>query len=210
MKIAKKYFQGIALFFFLIILPIGSYMYLLTGLDFYKENRAEYAKKGMMPEFSAKSLYSNTQLTRNDLLGHTFIFSFFDAKAPESDSLVKQMALVQEQFKNRKDIKHVTFLSDSLTAANKKLFEEAQPIKNKWHVLEGDSTTSSFMKSQFKLADIKDNYSPEFILVDDSLNIRGYYNVLNETRRNKLIIHLSMIMPLQKREEIVFKREKEK
>lgn len=210
MNIAKKYTSGIALLFFLVILPIGSYIYLWTGLNYYKVNKAEYTKKGVLADFSATALNTNKQLTRDDLLGNTFVLSFFDAKGAESAKLVKEMTLIQEQFQNRKDVKHLTFLSDSLNAANKALLSAAEPIKDKWYILEGNSETSARMKEEFKLTEVMDHYSPEFVLVDDSLNVRGYYNVLNERQRNKLIVHLSMVMPRVKKEEVLFKREKEK
>lgn len=210
MNFAKKYTSGLALFFFLIILPIGSYFYLLTGLNFYKENKAEYAIKGSIPEFSATTTSSNQPLTNKDLMGHTFILSFFDGKAKESEQLAEIMGLVQDQFKNREDIKHITFLSDSLNTANQQLIEKAQPIKNKWLFLNGNEQTSAMMKSKFKFNEVTDHYSPEFVLVDDSLNVRGYYKVAEELQRNKLIVHLSMVMPRKKKEEVVFRREKEK
>jgi len=164
MNFIKKYFQGIVLTFFLLGLPIGSYYYLFTGIDYYRTNKAEYQKKGVVPEYTKKDLLTNKEITNESLNGNTHIVSFFDARAPQSKELLGVMSIIQDQFQKRKDIKFIT----------------------------------------------SDHYSPEFVLVDDSLNIRGYYNVMDKEQVKKLIIHLTMVMPRKKKEEVVFRREKEK
>ena len=51
---------------------------------------------------------------------------------------------------------------------------------------------------------------PYFVLIDNELTIRNYYNINEEASMNRLVEHLAIILPRERREKAEHRPEKEK
>ena len=100
--------------------------------------------------------------------------------------------------------------SDSLPVL-KKFAKERNPVDGVWHFssLGDNGSNSPFVKGLF--SGLKGGPDLDhFVLVDDSLRVRKYYLGTNKDSVDLLIRHLSMVMPKEKKKEIVYDPEKEK
>ncbi len=200
-----------ALFFFLIILPFGSFLYLTSGTSFYREHMAQLEIKGQSPDFKLTS-HKGKVMTQDSLLGRVHVVSYLNQTAAQpSQFLTRQLKRVQEQFKNRNDVGILTYTSEEFSADQTNWIIKQRAINNFWHFLnDSPENTKTRLTEGYKFPKIENNYSPNFVLMDDSLKVRGYYDGMDSMDVNKMIVHITLIMPRAPKEEIVFKREQEK
>jgi protein SCO1/2 len=128
---------------------------------------------------------------------------------------------VQEAFK---DNPFVTIVSHTVDTRHdsipilKQYADNLGALPNKWYFLTGEQKQIyNLAKSGYKLpADEKDNasdfiHSPYFVVVDSSLTIRNYYDGTDTADVNRMIGHISLIMPRKPKAEIKIKaKSKEK
>lgn len=194
----------LALSFFLIGLPFGSWYYLNSGLDYNLSVKEKMKAKGEIPAFSFTD--QDGQIITNDSLkGRLYVADFFFASCPnECLEMAKNLQDVQEAFKDHPKVILVSFSTDPYndsTAVLKKYAESLDALPYQWYFLRGEQEKIfKLAKEGFKLpADVNDNdsdiiHSPYFAVIDEAGQIRAYYDGTNEAEVNTMIANISMIM----------------
>jgi hypothetical protein len=196
----RKIIQFVALGLLLIILPVGSLLYLRSGY-FERYNALQELKDyGKLPSFQLQTFeYGMTNQTLKGRYVVLGVIDSFDEKHP----IINQAQKLFVQFGDSKEIAICTYVKnmDSLAVAA----FVAQTVKDTashWYFLSG---TPVFEKM---FAD----YQPHYLaLIDTSSTIRNYYNADQDEAIGNMAKHIAMfVAPLKRRAELIFKRTEEK
>jgi protein SCO1 len=204
-KIIKRIGTIVALSFFLVGLPLGSWYYLQQGYNYNLSVKEKMKPKGEVPNFSFTDQNGNT-FTKDSLKGKLFIADFFFASCPnECLIMAKHLQVVQEAFADNENVVIVSFSTDPYhdsIPVLKQYAENLGALPNQWYFLRGaQEEIFDLAKKGFKLpASLGDNdkdivHSPYFVVVDDKGQIRNYYDGTNEVEVNVMVANISMIMP---------------
>lgn len=213
----------LALFLFIVVLPLGSWYYLDSGLNYYKKLIGELDDHGKLPAFSLVD-QNGAVFTNEDLKGKTVIADFFFTRCPTiCPKMTAQMKRLYEQFDDRNDI---IFLShtvdpkrDSLPVLRDYMKAYGIPLDDQWHFLTGEQDSIFALgRKGYKLptdegaaGDGEDFlHSPYFALIDTSMTVRNYYDGTDSLQINRLVEHIALIMPRMPKAEIKYQPEIEK
>ena len=203
----KNVIKFSALFLLLVVFPLGSFYYLYQGRAYFRANMKMLEAKGKVPAFE----YYNTEgdtISQQKMKGSVWVVHWVPDNCTDCKPIFETMDMVSQQFHERKTAQFVTCT------------EQADGSKSSYYTLHDiDAKTkranwqfaNKFSNAQFQqlLKTEPSNYH-QLILVDDSLNIRKYYDTKDPKSMGLLIRHLAMILPKEKKKEIGFEREKEK
>ena len=227
----KANIRNIALMVLLFIMPLISWYYLSTGLSYQKKARAELKDYGKLPAFNFETQYGTT-LSLDNIKGKIAIVHFFSMKDAKMDQTMEKIAKIYDQFKERKDVVFLNFCLDrdidpkfSLRqyGIDKKLNDKEQFffLKGDYQAIQNmctkDFKSPILPKSkpddpyQFEEKVIPANQSyPFFVLVDTNHSIRNYYSTGEVKHLGRLVEHLAMILPREKKEGTKMIRDREK
>lgn len=183
-----KYLVATAIVIILIGLPIGSYLYLRSGFMYRLEALQTLESKGDFPD-SLLCLNSSSDLQSTKLNRKTLLLAQFKDTGHEEE-LKNNLRLLNDQFSDSKTFQMVWLLDSSV---NKSLNQDLDILNCNVDKLQLDEL-------------FLDN---ELMLVDTSLQIRNRYSYSAE-RFKKVVEHLAIILPREKRKNIVLQRESEK
>lgn len=191
----------------LVILPIGSYLYLKFGLDYYTDRLDELGDLGQATAFELPNQMGDT-MDLNDLEGEMQVVGYFPGDCGEPcDSLVNVYARLQKEFPNNNyKVNLYTFYSGE--AALEKV--NNKDVGSQWYWLKGEQSTLDKMFSEDYKMNLENGYTNQFALVDSSMTIRRLYDATNVDDVNRLIVHLAMAAPRPPKSAVKFKREEEK
>jgi len=161
-----------------VVLPIISFYYLTSGSGFYKRQMAQLEVKGQLDadSFTDSLVF---QFIKNNVTVAMFI------KEGTSKEQNKQAELVFKEFKKRKDVRLLSF-------SEQKGIQKIDGLdQDRYMYL--DENSLHYQKA-FQLTDKNDAVA----LIDRTGQIRNFYYLDQEDERNKLITHISMIMPRDK------------
>lgn len=208
-------FQLIALFLMLICLPAVSWYYLKTGLDYRISTMEELQDLGELSDFEI-ALDTQNVFRPTDLRGNVIVAAFV---RPQGSDIGKQyggtLQKLQDQFK---DTDRVKFLLHDLDGNQTKLnsFAEQYQLSNQENVHLLSSTPAqmnALAKDNYRLPEVAQANlaeNPYLVLVDTSSVIRNYYDVRELAQVQKMVGHITHIMPPTPKKDIILKREKEK
>lgn len=216
----KKLGNFLFLFTFLILLPAGGYYYLTKGKMAYLENREFLTPKGKLPAFEMTDAMGNT--VRNDsLAGKFFVANFFRAGC-KGDCLKMNEAMANwlEVFNDRNDVAAVSHVigSDSLLAG---LADEFDWYKNansdQWKLVGGsEEELAKLALDGYRLREQRNRSEenwlddPVLILMDDSLQVRAFFNCLQPDSLSQLIYNTAWLFPPVPKPKIKYRPETEK
>lgn len=218
-NLSKRILTIIALSFFLIGLPLGSWYYLNSGFNYYKGVMGKLEPKGTIPAFSFTD-QNNSVINNDSLKGKLYIADFFFASCPnECLEMAKNLQIVQDAFKDNEYVVIVSFSTDPLndsTAALKQYAKGLGALNYKWYFLRGEQEeVFKLAKKGFKLpADTNDNeaditHSPYFAVVDAKGQIRNYYDGTDVVKVKTMIANISLIMPRKPESEVKIQKKNE-
>lgn len=203
----KKYIQPTMLLLVLVILPVGSYLYLKYGLDYYTDRLEELGNLGQAPAFELPNQNGDTVSLEN-FRGKMQVVGYFSGDCGEScDSLVSAYARLQKEFPNN-NYKVDMYAFHNGEAALDEV--RNKDVGSHWYWLKGEKAALDKMFSESYQLDVQDGYSNQFALVDSSMTIRRLYDARNSQEIDRLIIHLAMAAPRPPKSAVKFKREEEK
>ncbi|MEO0776222.1 MAG: hypothetical protein AAFW73_05880 [Bacteroidota bacterium] len=213
----KPYVQIMALLLFLVVMPLGSWYYLSTGLDYQKVARAELKDYGKLPAFSLLN-QNDFPITRDSLNGNMLLASFFRLDGPENAERFRMLRALHEQFDDRPDVWFVqhTLSPAAAGGAELKAFaktvdlaeegqciylngspeQTAQLLREGYHIPEAGMPKDDAGKLKIAAdlpAELKDY--PYFVLVDDEGVIRNYYDYRDPGQMKRLVEHMAILMP---------------
>lgn len=197
----RNFWQIVALFAVLVILPAGSWYYLKRGADFRRAQLAELSDFGKVKWYKFKDW--TPQVTADSLDERVLILGFFDGNdTPGIDTIQQQATLLQLQFGARNDFRILMFevSEDSITgqSASERIISDI-PV---WKTTAPTLTMLGF-QIDFKSLETQ----PGWALIDQKGTIRRYYPAGD---LEKLITHAAIIAPGKSREKIDLKRQMEK
>jgi len=203
----KNVIKFLALFLLLVALPLGSFYYLYQGRAYFRANMKMLEAKGKVPAFEYYSAEGDT-ISQDKMKGNVWVTHWIPDNCKDCNQIFETMDLVSQQFHERKTAQFVTCTEqgDGNKSAYYKLHNiDAATKRANWQFANGCAGTQ--FQQLFKSK--PSNYH-QLILVDDSLNIRKYYDTKDPESMGLLVRHLAMILPKEKKKQIVFEREKEK
>jgi cytochrome oxidase Cu insertion factor (SCO1/SenC/PrrC family) len=208
-------FQLIALFLMLICLPAVSWYYLRSGLDYRIATMEELQELGELSGFEIK-IDSQNVFKPSDLKGNVIVAAFIK---PQDSALGEQFGGTLQKLRDQfKDTERVKFLLHDLAGnqGNLSQFADQYLLSNQENVQLLSSTSAqmaALAKDNYRLPEAtQENLSenPYLVLVDTSSVIRNYYDVRELAQVQKLVGHITHIMPPTPKKDIILKREKEK
>jgi hypothetical protein len=185
--------------------PVVSWYYLQTGLDYRLKALAELGNLGTM-EKETRVSYDKILYTPDKLKGKVHLGIWYPNGIEMEKHTMKFLYELHEQFKDRSDVSFYVFTNTPQTDTlfrflrSGKLFPS--PILSYFPDL-GVQRLYYFMKPEKGAIPVA--------LVDTKGMVRKHYNLASGKELTRLTEHLAMLLPIEStRDELIFKREKEK
>lgn len=207
---------SLALFLFLVGLPLGSWYYLKQGYKYRKAALEELKDYGALPAFTTTTL-GGQQVEIADLDSGLLVVYLADPAEPLADTAGNRLTPIVDQFSERKDIHFLfqfTVPEGTATAVLESYLERYQLTVSE-RVLPAYSAPGAQQKLAealgFPYPEGQDHANNTFVLLARGGEIRRYYDLREAPETERLVTHLAMLMPTDDvRGDIVFRREKEK
>ena len=226
-KISNK-IQIAVLALFIVFMPLGSWYYLQSGFDYHEKLMSELKDYGELEQFDLVTQDADT-LRKLDLQGKIMIANFFTEGTPSANTAMDYSRRILGQFKSQKDLIFLFHSMNSVDAAKlKSIAEKEELIDKRAYFLSGDEKIMSNLLVEgyrvpmlenrtkrdsitFKndLSSLPKDY-PYFVLIDESLKIRNYYDINDKASMNSLVEHLAIILPREKKSKAELRPKKEK
>ncbi len=204
----KNWVQIAGLFLFLVFLPLGSWYYLQTGLDYRLQARSELQDIAPLPEFHLKN-YNDTLVHSNrfaDLLVVGYFYSPVH-KAAYGDVLSR----LKQQFDGRQDVCFVAFSEEPQRSAQSFLQEFEVSDTSQVFFLEGRGEELVQLAEAAALPETNGGLGRNsHLFFADSSMIRGYYDLLRPDDLKLLVKHITLNLHPLEEPDIIFQRETEK
>lgn len=199
----------IVLLFVLVVLPLGSWYYLKNGLNYRLTTMSELSDYGKLPAFSYHT-FEGMNLTFNDLQGKVIVANVLNFENNQSNrALGAILEKLHDQFDERSDVCFLVHVTDT-SLARVASFSAKYNLEddNQFYFIPLDTTQMTALAKDYRLG--IDSLATYFTLVDTKGIVRKHYNVQDDTQVKRLVEHLALLLPLQKKEEISLQREPEK
>lgn len=228
-KIGKK-IQIAVLAIFVVFMPLGSWYYLQSGFSYHEKLMSALKNYGELPEFNLFT-QNNETVTKADFFGKIIIAGFYKENNRSTELSTDYARRILGQFESQKDLLFLfhhlnpTEQNDSTLKAfatqeyllDKRAFFLAGDEEQMTNLLTSGYKFPSMVEKKedqsisFKtdIEILPDDY-PFLVLVDSSLTIRNYYNLNDEKSMDRLVEHLAIILPREKKSKAVHVPEKEK
>ena len=169
----KRLIPILVLFLMFIVLPIGSYLYLSSGVDYRLAALEMVQPKGELVDFE---YYVNGVSRSSRTLRKKTALIHVNENSDDS----RYLKMIYDQFKQSPNLVLLQIVSDSLV-------KEEEGF---------DKVYSPNAKA------IMNAYSgKDIILIDTAMQVRSYYD-LNDSTVNELVRDISVILPLKKKSSI--------
>ena len=227
-KISTK-IQIAILAFFIVFMPLGSWYYLQSGFNYHKNLMSELKDYGKIPGFSFFT-QNNDTFSDADLHGKIAIANFYTENQASTSVALDYARRILGQFKSQEDL---IFLFHNLNPKMQndsllKAFATKENLLDKRaFFLSGkeDQLTKLFTSTYkipmlqkrsedgliaFKESTVLPEEYPYFVLIDSTLTIRNYYDINDKSSMNRLVEHLAIILPREKKSKAELIPQKEK
>lgn len=203
---SRSIFQFIFLLAIFGGVPVVSWYYLQTGLDYRLKALAELSNLGTV-QMDSRVSFDKKTLSVSDIKGKVHVGIWFPEGIEKADeNSLLHLDELHEQFKSRSDISFFIYTRvksvDSLMSFAKKKKFYPSPVFYFFPDM-GVQRIYYFMKPEA--------LSVPVALIDSSGSVRKHYNLVSGKELTRLTEHLAMILPIEStRDELIFKRDKEK
>ena len=192
----KRILISALVFAILFVLPAGSWLYLQRGLDYRKKAVSELQDFGKTGEYDLKN-QRNLAVSPTSLRGKVTVVNFLPSDREVGRTLSERIAKVHQSFDDTED---VVFLSFMPIDSTDKLLDVAISLGIKddrqWYLLGTEAAEWKRLASDvYKIQDPTNGVA----LVDTSLTIRKYYDIHLDKDMGRLVEHIAIVIPQQKR-----------
>jgi len=157
----------------LVVLPLGSYLYLTQGIDYRLAAMAKVEPKGELLDFE---YYQNgLKHDKQSLLDKTVLIHIDQSKNND-----KYIDMIADQFAESPNLELIQISTDSNAVAGEGFINVYSP-------------DFSALEQAYKGKDI--------ILIDTGLQVRSYYD-LSDSTLNELVRDIAVVLPLKKKSTI--------
>ncbi len=198
----KRIIQFTALGLMLVVLPLGSLMYLRKGYFERYDALQRLKDYGQVPTFTLQQ-QDGSAFTNANLKGRYAVIGKIDT-FDEANLVIEQSKKLFKQFGDSKEIALCTYVADFDSMKINAFMEKItlQDTVSRWYFLHGDDGITSILANQPK---------EMLALVDTASVVRSFYEVVDNQSIGEMAKHIAMfVAPLKRRAELEFKREKEK
>lgn len=202
----RLWIQYLALFILLVVTPAISWVYLSNGLDYHRKALAELKKLGSIPSYKALTLQGDS-LRTSDVEGKLLVVGTVDLTASKNTpNVLSNLKELHAQFDDRTDVFFLLYVQPADTAAVRK-FATSQELDEPTQVfyLPYNQTIMNAYHLPATGA-----ITPYFSLVDTKGMVRKVYDLREGRQYARLVEHLALLLPIEKRENAILKREREK
>ncbi len=199
----KKIITKLALLLFLVVLPLGSWLFLNSGANVYRGYMADLKDYGKMPTFDNKNV--DGEKISQDKYAKALTIVGFRNEDDEEENTIGMMRYVYDQFTENAGVLFLTVntsVRDTSFDFNSYANQYGIDI-NKWSYINDEDYHNGFKEKE------RGEVSEQFALIDTSMTVRNYYSQ-DTTMVNRMITTMSLIMPRPPKAEIIFEPEKEK
>lgn len=205
-------FSGLLLL--LVLLPMGSWFYLRSGLDYRAQAFKELQDIAALPDFELEN-YNDSTIRMARFEDQLVVGHFFNA--PNKERYAQQLSKLYEQFDDRQDIYFLSFQAGQSAAQQA---EAAQFLLN--HELEdeeqvfflsGSAEETEQLSQDIELPlsergmELSDN---SLLFFADSAMVRGFYDMREAAAMKRLIKHLTLNLHPTEEADIIYDPETEK
>ncbi|MCB0603198.1 MAG: hypothetical protein KDC28_18295 [Saprospiraceae bacterium] len=172
----RKYLTWASVALILIVLPVGSFIYLKRGFDFQKKNFAEMQMLGAMPYDSLVNW--DPGLNAVWLSGDVHVVAFFTPG--NRIDMGNTLVTLQEQYAK---VSHFQLIgmADNI---------DAMPELATYKIVSSNPNLPS-IRSRFPT-----NFGPDVLtLVDSKDEIRGMYHWRDAEEMKKMVTHIALLLP---------------
>lgn len=199
----RKAFQFLFLFVLLIVAPIGSWMYLRSGLDYRKEHLGSLEEGVAIPVLSWMTLEGDP--ISSDDWQEQISLILFGRDSAEIHRQIDQMALVLSQFDDRDDVMFYQIIADTLLMPGGLAVADTAQWK---FIRPADDATSgfeSFCKRHFPA-----DSGQAVFLVDRRGVLRQAFSIEDRAALTSLVEVVAILLPPKKLSHPELNRTKEK
>lgn len=179
------------LFFFLILLPAGTYLFLRSGFEYRRESLSDLENLALIDTTGIRDLVSPAEIDFDKSL---FVFGEL------GNINIAQANKIYNQFKNRDDVYHIYTFSEEL--AGRDTFGLLNTSREQVKIVEDPE--------RFIGNDFAENIRTGFLLADYTGYVRKVYRYDSNEELGLLIEHIAMKLKSGERKKIMFQREVEK
>ena len=198
-----KYFAAIIMLLLLAGLPLGSWYYLQSGLNYQKQLRAELKDLGQVPNFELTDQEGNIFSSEN-LKGKLSVVAFVDPKEQTgaAGDYMQQLLKLQDQFEKRSDLvflTHVRSGSDEGSAKLASFLDKHQLLDAAqcYFFPASDRQLNDWATQRFHLpkSESSSTVNPYLGLIDANKTLLKYYDSRSESEIKKLVEHIAILLP---------------
>ena len=206
--------QFAGLFLLLVVLPLGSWFYLQTGLDYRMQAFEELHDIAPLPAFHLQN-YNDSLIRMERFEDQLLIGHFFNEESRET--YIETLVKLHDQFDERTDVYFLAFQSDTSAAARSSLagLLAQKGVKDtaQVFVLSGTNNDLSTLAGQMKLPLEERGIelgSNSLLFFADSAMVRGFYDMRQEEELKRLLKHLTLNLHPTAEADIIYDPETEK
>lgn len=181
----------IGLLFFLILLPVGTYLFLRSGFEYRRESLSGLDSLAQIDTFEIQRLFSSENIDFDKAM---FLFGVL------KNSNIVQANKIYNQFRNRDDVYHIYTISEEMSGQD--TFELIKTSREEVKIVK---SLEAFIDSGFG-----GNSQNGFLLADYTGYVRKVYRYDSNSELGLLIEHIAMKLKSGERKKIMFQREIEK
>lgn len=214
-KKGKVVFAFIILSIMIVLLPLGSWYYLQSGVDYRKELINDLEDRGVYPVVSQRD-WTGVRLDINKDLAKNILITVFFPEHKNNEAIAKNkievISKLYEQFDERDDVKFICFSSVRMpeTVRNAIATWTGDDPDQFKHIMISRGELNRMANQDFKL-DLKvEDENSFFVLSDLDQQIKGAYDSNDSDRVKRLVEHIAFLLPIKRRKSVEMIRETEK
>ncbi len=205
--------QLVGLSLLLIALPLGSWYYLQTGLDYRLQAFQELQDIAPLPAFEMENF--DDSIVRFERFEDQLVVGHFFNERNEA-AFAENLAKLHEQFDERSDIYFLAFRNEGATsaAAARQLLKETGTLdEDQVFMPAAEEATLRRMAERIQLpleengASLMDN---SLLFFADSAMVRGFYDLQKPEDMRRLIKHITLNLHPTEEADIIYDPETEK
>lgn len=195
-KKTSVFIKSLLVFGVLIIAPLVSIYFLDSGRDYRRESMAELQDLGKVKSFQIVN-QNNLTITPEVMRTRVAVVNFLSENATTARQQADRIAKVHESFDDTEDVLFLSFIPADSTD---NMLERAKGLgitdHKQWFLLgTNDEQWNSLSSDIFQISDPTNGIA----LVDTSLTIRKHYDINSNPEMGRLVEHISIVIPKQKR-----------
>lgn len=198
--------QLIILAVLLIGLPLGSWYYLSSGLNYRLKAMEELQQFGELPNFGFAT-FSDQVIAKNDIKGKIVVSNFIHLQDTVlSSHFGMNLLKLHKQFDERTDVIFLVHVMDTTSGKINRVvnaFAEKYQLKDSLQCYFVSSDLNSLRHLAFEGYKMPpDTTMPYFAITDPDLVVRNHYDTKNPNEIKRLVEHIALLLPRKKERKI--------